>query len=242
MFACDRAQNCVWMNNRYASGIVVPKCGCIRFTENGRSVLCDKDHPVYLPKGATYKNECLEDADSCLFNFEAESVYDRITVLPKADIHLADIVCRKLIGLYGRASQGSEYAVLEQHNRLLDGMFSFHAEGDPPLRLERQAADYISEHFGNCELNCRTAASFLGVSEVYLRKLFLKYEGIPIGKYITRVRMEAARALLLEKCPVGRAAELCGYADIYVFSRAYKNYFGSAPSETSGKKDIQSSQ
>ena len=53
---------------KYACFIVTVK-GRIRFTLGDRTLICDREHPVFLPQGASYINECLETAESYVFNF-----------------------------------------------------------------------------------------------------------------------------------------------------------------------------
>ena len=45
--------------------------------------------------------------------------------------------------------------------------------------------------------------------------------------------MKKAYEMILERMPVKKIALSVGYTDVYQFSRAFKRYFGYAPSETS---------
>ena len=49
------------------------------------------------------------------------------------------------------------------------------------------------------------------------------------------LRMKKAYEMLLEKRPIKEIASSVGYSDIYQFSRAYKRYFGYAPTEKYAK-------
>ena len=72
---------------------------------------------------------------------------------------------------------------------------------------------------------------YCAVSEVYLRKLFEKeLQASPYGK-ITEMRMDKAKMLIEEKRPLKEIADSVGYSDVFQFSRAYKRYFGHAPTK-----------
>lgn len=96
--------------------------------------------------------------------------------------------------------------------------------------LVEKAEKLIWEGYASSEISCNGIAKALNISEVYLRKLFLRYRKLPPSQYLLRVRMEKARQFLLEGCSVSDTAENTGYSDIYQFSRAYKKYHGIAPS------------
>ncbi len=65
----------------------------------------------------------------------------------------------------------------------------------------------------------------------YLERKFKEAFGINLIEYRNKKRMEFAKDLL-KIHSVSKVSELLGYQSIYSFSRAYKNYFGYAPSKT----------
>ena len=67
----------------------------------------------------------------------------------------------------------------------------------------------------------------------YLSSIFKTETGTTIFEYFQKKRLEAARQLIKEgKLKIGKIAELLGYSSIYAFSKAFKNLFGIAPSNT----------
>lgn len=64
----------------------------------------------------------------------------------------------------------------------------------------------------------------------YLERKFKETYGINLIEYRNKKRMEIANHLL-KLHSVSEVSELVGYQSIYAFSRAYKNYFGHAPSK-----------
>ena len=71
-----------------------------------------------------------------------------------------------------------------------------------------------------------------GVSEVYLRRLFLKETGMSPMAYLQKERIaEAKRHLSRTGESVTAIAALCGYSDVYVFCHAFKRETGKTPTE-----------
>ncbi|MGM0432096.1 MAG: helix-turn-helix transcriptional regulator [Spirochaetota bacterium] len=77
----------------------------------------------------------------------------------------------------------------------------------------------------------QSLATDLGYSESYLRSHFKQSMGIPLGRFITEVRLtEAMRMLANTDAQVTSIADHCGYESVYSFSRAFRNHVGIAPS------------
>lgn len=75
------------------------------------------------------------------------------------------------------------------------------------------------------------ARSFF-VSKEYLSKVFKQEFGLNLTDYMTKLRMERARHLLLhENLSIKSVAELCGYEELGYFYRVFKKQFGVAPGE-----------
>ena len=70
------------------------------------------------------------------------------------------------------------------------------------------------------------------VSKEYLSRLFKEEFDIGIYEYVLKVRMESARMMLTgPEIKVQTVAEQVGYNDQHYFSKAFKKYYGVAPSE-----------
>ena len=103
-----------------------------------------------------------------------------------------------------------------------------------PSPVPQETADRISDYFRthfNRQISLKSAAAEFGISEETLRRLFHKsYGEITPGSLIRRLRMQFAVELLEHtEEPVARIAEKCGYADAFVFSRAFKRLTGTSP-------------
>jgi two-component system response regulator YesN len=80
------------------------------------------------------------------------------------------------------------------------------------------------------DISAESVARSFGYERTYLYRIFKKRYGTGIKEYIIKIRMDNARAFLLDGRSVAATAALIGYKDEFNFSRAYKKYFGIPPS------------
>ncbi|HUX21459.1 MAG TPA: AraC family transcriptional regulator, partial [Spirochaetia bacterium] len=73
------------------------------------------------------------------------------------------------------------------------------------------------------------------ISPSYLTKLFRAKTGHSFNEYLTLLRIDAAKRLLLEspEMPVKNVARYVGYKDPFYFSRVFRNVTGTSPTEFS---------
>lgn len=95
----------------------------------------------------------------------------------------------------------------------------------------KPAIEYIEENFLCGKISVPYLADICGISEVYLKKLFIKKFGVPPTKYIIQLKINHACDLLRsEQYSITQVAEFCGYKDVYYFSRQFREYVGVKPS------------
>lgn len=86
--------------------------------------------------------------------------------------------------------------------------------------------------------NLRGLAVGLNMSESYLRHKFKAAVGLPFGQYVRRLRFQRAKMLLEGGGVTVKQARLeVGMLDHSSFARAYKEYFGEAPTNTKRRAD-----
>ena len=97
--------------------------------------------------------------------------------------------------------------------------------------LLKPALEYIDLHFLDNKISIDLLAELCGISTSYLKKLFLKKFGMPPVKYIIHLKINYACDLLRSgRYDITQTAAMCGYRDIYYFSRQFKEYAGVSPS------------
>ncbi len=97
------------------------------------------------------------------------------------------------------------------------------------LVLDR-SKDYIEGHYKDEDISLNVVASSVNISPNYFSTIFSQEMGITFVEYLTKVRMEAAKELLLKTDL--RASEIgyqVGYKDPHYFSYIFKKTHGITP-------------
>jgi AraC-like DNA-binding protein len=104
------------------------------------------------------------------------------------------------------------------------------APGPRPHLMDR-ALSLVDRSFAKSITDASLAAE-LGLSTSHFRYLFKATTGQPFHKYVMAVRLEKARAMLVEqKLPVSVVANAVGFTGLAHFSRAFHARFDMSPSE-----------
>ncbi|MNK13815.1 Regulatory protein PchR [compost metagenome] len=103
-------------------------------------------------------------------------------------------------------------------------------KGDDIFKLE-QAREVLKTRYFYPPTQ-RDLSREVGLNEFKLRRGFKEYFGITVYDYITRLRMEKARKLLVdEQMSISEVSATVGFSHQNNFSIAFKKYFGLPPSE-----------
>jgi AraC-like DNA-binding protein len=90
------------------------------------------------------------------------------------------------------------------------------------------AREYLNEHFAN-PVKLAELASVCETSPYHLVRSFRDAIGMPPHAYLTQIRSNHARDLILRGVPVSTAAYRCGFADQSHLTRTFKRIFGVTP-------------
>ena len=89
--------------------------------------------------------------------------------------------------------------------------------------------EYISNHFSE-PMSLSVLSEHFALSQSYISRLFKNELSLKPSEYINRVRISAAKAMLLETdMTITEIAEKSGYSDVYYFSRVFKKIIGMSP-------------
>lgn len=95
--------------------------------------------------------------------------------------------------------------------------------------LVEKAVRYIEENF-HLELSLEDVAQQVYLSPCYFSRLFKQVKGWSFSEYLTQVRMEEARRLLINTdCQISEIASRIGYRDARYFSQVFKRNEGCTP-------------
>jgi AraC-like DNA-binding protein len=104
------------------------------------------------------------------------------------------------------------------------------------FNVANQIKDYIDAGNG-MGMTLDNFSKIFFYDKFYMERKFKEAFGINLIEYRNKKRMEFAKDLL-KIYSVSHVSEMLGYQSIYSFSRAYKSYFGYAPSKNKSVKRL----
>jgi len=100
-------------------------------------------------------------------------------------------------------------------------------EPDNPKAVQ-QAKDYIHAHYHQ-SITLQDLAAITHLSPYHLNRLFSAQMGLPPHAYLTQVRVDQARHLLMQGVPIAEVAIQTGFTDQSHLTRRFKRVAGITP-------------
>ncbi len=98
-------------------------------------------------------------------------------------------------------------------------------------RRSDEIIDYINEHISE-KLTYESLGRVFSYHPNHLSRIINKATGLPLHRYLLRLRIEKAYGLLTDSgLSVAETAALCGFADAASFAKRFKREIGLTPSE-----------
>lgn len=137
----------------------------------------------------------------------------------------------------GFMSQNNELMLLSRFYRLCSLINTLYEKTfSPKDKRILNAGEYISAHFRDADC-LDAAAKSCGLSRRRFNDLFKNCFDITPNRYIINLKTDYAKGLLKSGyISVSQTAMLCGFSDIYYFSKVFKTETGVSPREY--KKDM----
>lgn len=99
--------------------------------------------------------------------------------------------------------------------------------------------DYVNCHYGDSSMGLESVADEFGVSSNYLSRFFKQQTGCSFIQYVTMIRMDRARELLVNSNKqIKEIVAEIGYIDVANFVRKFKGYEGVTPGQYRDKMRI----
>jgi AraC-like DNA-binding protein len=120
--------------------------------------------------------------------------------------------------------------IFAEHLSLVSNQILVQEQNEEPPFIAR-AKQFINENQGE-KLSLNLVAKAVNMSSFYFCKKFKKFAGINLTEYITRVRIEKSRNLLLNpNLRVSEVAYEVGFQSLTHFNRMFKRVLGSSPTD-----------
>lgn len=215
--------------------------GSNKTTVDAVTIIDRPDSLRYLPKGQTkgaYRVEPISLPNICIdIYFDASSpmpshpaaLYGHGELRDKF-LKLDDVWNRKGAGYYAE-SMKIFYDIICSIQK---------SESDYPSSARKpymqKAHDYIANHYCDVSFDYKALCESTGLKYAHFSKLFKKAYGMPPVKFITKMRVDRAKELLVTNhYSVSEIAELCGFDNVFYFSGVFKKQTGFPPSKYPSK-------
>ena len=223
------------MNNRgrWHHGLLFPLEGTEIYRFRDGTIAAPPGSVLFIPDGEVYRIE-LEGEESVVVCIDLETVESaelRPIAFPAEKVNGLKSLFLEAHSIWNRGGPWRDASVKAVVYKILSALISVEAHSPNTRRLST-ALDYLHAHYTDPDFRIETLAEVAGMSRRYFEKLFLAEHGMTPRDYVIGLRMDLARELLLnEKLSVADVATELGYADVYHFSKLFKQRTGHTPAE-----------
>ena len=214
------------------NGVAFSLGGALVYIHNHTTIPLQNNSIVYLPRDSTYHIRCTHGGSFAVINFqEAEDISPRhFKATESSAIDTIRSVFFTMNPIFLRGFTEHRAEILSYAYKIFSLIADHASQSFSPIL--NHAILYIEQNLENPQLSNHSIAKELYISEVYLRKLFANTLSVSVKQYILDKRIEKARALLAESTlSVTEISQHCGYANVYYFSRSFKEKTGMSPME-----------
>lgn len=193
-----------------------------------------KDSIRYLPKGVDGSEYRVDRTE---FGECIDIYFDTDDELPKNAIGLLDMMelRNKFEKIYNLWSSKKTGYYAKCMSVLYDIISAIQKQGSnylPSGQVSKldAAHEYLIANFKNKDFDYTELCAVTGMSYSYFKELFITKYGMPPVKYLTHLRLEYAKDLLVTgRYTVSEIAEQCGFENVYYFSSVFKKNIGVSP-------------
>ena len=215
------------MKDRRYYGISFCTHGQITYTHKGKDYISDNKHIIIIPKGQSYSLKCDKAGAFPVINFSCRDfLTDTFLLFPIENID-------SFMKYFERIKKLILFP--ENHAKIMSIFYNMLYEltsDKSGCKIINPAIKYIKEHYNDCTLDNKTLAKICNISEVYLRKLFLKHLKTTPKQYICEIRISKAKQLLSEGwLKINAISDECGFSSQYHFCRFFKAQTSLTPTE-----------
>lgn len=202
---------------------------------NGKKMLCEPDTVRFLPKGEVRQyivnrelgGQCID------IYFDTDIPISNEAFVLKATNNTAiKSLFKKIFSVWVGKNEGYYFECMSMAYKILSELQSQKYVPEQQYSYIKPAIRYIEKNFLSEKITVADLTAVCGISDSYLKKLFIKKFGVPPIKYIIQIKINYACDLLQTGLySLEQISELCGYESYYYFSRQFKSYIGISPTE-----------
>lgn len=228
--------------NRECFSFMIKTEGKSIFKENNKEYIVDNSNILFIPKGATYKWECVVKGEMLMIDFDAQTNGENFSFglfKVKNQMEYIKLFNRMEINwtfkkeMYNLKCLISLYEFIVKLSKIYNDSYI----PSKKTKIIEPSIKYLESNYHNPELSNESLAVISNISVVYFRKLFTEIFGVSPMKYVQNIRISKAKDLLRgEFVSISEIAQVVGFSSIYRFSKVFKQETGYSPTEFSKLK------
>ena len=205
------------------------------FKFNGKIYQRVKNTICFLPKGDNKEyivereefGECID----IFFDTNIPISSEAFTITPQNAFAISQLF-KKLFSVWVAKREGYYFKCISLLYDIFSELQKTNYIPDDQYNVIKPAIKYINDNFTNKKIHVSKLSETCNISQSYFKKLFIKKFGVPPSKYIIQLKINYACDLLRSNLyTITQIAQLCGYENIYFFSRQFKEYMGISPTD-----------
>ena len=228
-------KNTIFPHNLKNNELILHLSGKSRVKFNGKILNCESGTIRFLPKGENkeYIVEREEHGECLDVFFDSDiPISDEAFVLKVKNSIKIENLFKKLFSVWVSKNDGYYFESMSLLYKIFAEIQKENYIPQKQYDAIKPAIVYINENFLKKKISVSELSALCGISESYLKKLFLKKFAVPPIKYIIQLKINYACDLLRSNLySITQAAEICGYSDPHFFCRQFKTYMGITPTE-----------
>jgi AraC-like DNA-binding protein len=221
--------------NRDHTAITIKTRGLTHYLQGEKTIVSDPAHICILPEGSDYSYVLKEEGECLMIELDVSPVPTEILCIPVSSLDEILTIFSRLEHTLNFKNEYQNVSLLADGYKLIEMLLEYsYKEYSSPrdALLIAPAISYIEENLSLSTPENAHLAALCGISTVYFRKIFTKKFGMPPVKYITHLKIQKAKGLIIgDHSSMAEVADACGFLNIQHFSRVFKAVTGLTPTE-----------
>lgn len=215
--------------------ILIPLLGNINLIINGKIMIVSYGEMCIIPKGVHHQFTARTDFRFLVINTDT---IDFVSLEPVNEVHFSlDDKVLAFIGVVERQLLSDFDQVM--NDCMLKLLMEFLKKISPDKRIDSRLSNVLNiiKNDISAEHTLESLAKAACLSESHFKKAFKKQFGYTPKVYITELRMQMARGLIINTdMPIAIIAEKCGYQNLSAFIRRFSLYYHVTPQKFRAKR------